>query len=76
MHLSPARDRLPLLFPGIAYPDQAPTVAGLASEALDPSGDSALSLQRAYLARWGVHGDANFSAALAALGLSLNEEAA
>ena len=76
MHFSPARDRLPLLFPGVAYPAQARTLAGLAAEALGSSGDTTLSLQRAYLTQWGVHGDANFSTALSTLGLSLEEEAA
>lgn len=75
-HLSPPRDRLPLLFPGVAYPAHAPEVTRLAARALGRHPEAGLQLQRAYLAQWGVHGDANFFSTLAALGLSLAMEAA
>lgn len=72
--LSPPRDRLPVLFPGVAYPSRAPAMARLARLSLGGDGDQ-LSLARGYLAQWAVHGDTNFAAALEALGLSLEDAA-
>ena len=74
MRLSPGRDRLPLLFPGVAYPSQAAGMASLAAGALAVTG-GLLAPERAYLTQWGIHGDANFVTALQALGLSLQEAA-
>ncbi|HEX9166407.1 MAG TPA: hypothetical protein VF862_10900, partial [Gemmatimonadales bacterium] len=68
-------DRLSVLFPGIAYPRQAPGLATRAAESLQVSPEQPVALVRAYMAKWGVHGDSNLATALDAMGLSLSEAA-
>lgn len=73
---TPARDRIPLLFPAVAYDLDAPAYSSVMREALGVTGARATSAMRAYLRAWAVHGDPNFPATLRRLGLELEEERA
>ena len=69
------RERLPLIFPVVAYPIHAPSLEALARRELGcPHGDRT-ALARAYLRAWGEHGDINFPRGLAKLGIDLGAAA-
>lgn len=70
LRVTRARERLPLLFPAVAYAGMPAEFRRIACDLLGCE-DEPAALRRAYLRAWGVHGDTNFAAALRAIGLDL-----
>ena len=70
---APARERLAVLFPLVAYRVRAPVAAALARTALRVDPDDPRELGRAFLAYWGRFGDPNFFAAARRMGLDIAE---
>ena len=66
------RGRLPIVFPVVAYDLEEEQFRGLAMDVLEATtGDDIMELRRAYLRAWATHGDPNFPAVMAKLGLSI-----
>ncbi len=66
------RGSLPILFPVIAYPLDAPRYRKRAQQLLEAADESPQALRRAYLRCWSTYGDTNFGTVLKKLGLSLD----
>ena len=66
------RGSLPVLFPVIAYPLDAPQYRKRARQLLEAADESPQALRRAYLRCWSTYGDTNFGTVLKKLGLSLD----
>ncbi|MCA9600462.1 MAG: hypothetical protein KC417_00475, partial [Myxococcales bacterium] len=71
--MSRARERLPILFPAVAYEGMPASFSELAHDALGAASTRLPNLRRAYLKAWGDHGDTNFHAVLRTLRIDLTQ---
>lgn len=69
--LSRPRERLPIIFPAVAYENMPVTLIAAAKATLGTDQSSPSALQRAYLKTWGQHVDSNFESVLRALHIAL-----
>ncbi len=69
--LSRPRERLPIIFPAVAYDNMPLELISAAKGTLGTEQSSPAALQRAYLRAWGQHVDSNFESVLRALHIAL-----